>query len=152
MLEPQYIDNMEYSQELTKECIDGKEIAWGYESIEGKAPFLQPIYPKLHSKEAQTSIKALFGEWTGQHTSILKNLTYKVKLASFNIGFLLIILEMMNDFVLKNEMLLNLLPLLAYPFLLLGTILSIVRNEGNLLLYVFGFFLTLSCLSILSNI
>ncbi|MGE7924281.1 hypothetical protein ACQKND_13945 [Viridibacillus arvi] len=143
---------MEYSQDVTKECIDGKEIAWGYESIEGKAPFLQPIYPKLHSKEAQTSIKVLFGEWTGQHTSILKNLSYKVKLASFNIGFLLIILEMMNDFVLKNEMLLNLLPLLAYPFLLLGTILSIVRNEGNLLLYVLGFFLTLSCLSILSNI
>ncbi|MGE7933901.1 transglutaminase-like domain-containing protein [Viridibacillus arvi] len=152
LLEPRYIDNMEYSQDVTKECIDGKEIAWGYESIEGKAPFLQPIYPKLHSKEAQTSIKVLFGEWTGQHTSILKNLTYKVKLASFNIGFLLIILEMMNDFVLKNEMLLNLLPLLAYPFLLLGTILSIVRNEGNLLLYVLGFFLTLSCLSILSNI
>lgn len=150
-LNPKYIDNINYKQGVTKECVAGKEIAWGYESIEGKAPFLQPIYLKLHSLEKRTPIKTLFGEWSGKHIPTLKNFTYKVKLASFSIGFSVLIIEIINEAILKDETLFNVLPLFSYPLVLIGTILSIVRNEGNLLIYVLGFMLTLSFIGILAT-
>lgn len=152
LLTPQYIDNNENIQDVNKECVAGKEIAWGYESIKGKAPFLQPIYPKLHSIETPTPIKLLFGDWSGKHTSFLKNLTYKVKLASFQIGFSVLIIEIINEYIFKDEMLFNLLPLLSFPLILIGTILSILRNEGNLLIYVLGFLLTLSFIGIIGEL
>lgn len=153
LLSPQYTDSSdEILRSVNKECIAGKEIAWGYESFEGTAPFLQPIYPKLHSVVSPTPIKLLFGEWSGKHTSILKNATYKAKLSSFQIGFSVLLLEIINEYTFKNEMILTTLPLFSYSFILLGTILSIFRNEGNLLIYVLGILLTLSFIGNISEI
>ena len=146
-LTPRYTNSIENLYGVNKECIAGEKIAWGYESLKGKAPFLQPIYPKLHSVETPTPIKLLFGEWRGKHTSTLGNLTYKAKLASFQIGISIIFLEIINEYIFKAEILFNILPLFSIPLILIGTILSIIRNEGNFLIYVLGFLFTLSFLS-----
>ena len=153
LLSPQYTNSCdEILRSVDKECIAGKEIAWGYESFEGTAPFLQPIYPKLHSVVSPTPIKLLFGEWSGKHTSTLKNATYKAKLSSFQIGFSILLLEIINEYTLKNEMILNTLPLFSYSFILMGTILSVFRNEGNLIIYVLGILLTLSFIGNISEL
>lgn len=56
-MDPKYIDNLEYSQGVTKECIDGNEIAWGYESIEGKAPFYSLFIQNYIVKKIEYQLK-----------------------------------------------------------------------------------------------
>ena len=61
-------------------------------------------------------------------------------------------LEIINEYTFKNEMILNTLPLFSYSFILLGTILSVFRHEGNLLIYVLGILLTLSFIGTISEL
>lgn len=137
-LNPAYPDTNDYSDTVAKGCFANKEIAWGYESMDGKAPFLQPLYPRIHSKEKKTPYNLLFGDWKGSHLQPFKNVTYKTKVTSFNIGFLLLIMNTINEYMIQNEWLLHILPWIYTPFILLWVVLSLIRKEGNTLTYIFG--------------
>lgn len=138
LLNPAYHDAKEYPDTLIKECFANKEIAWGYESINGKAPFLQPIYSRIHSKVKKIPYKLLFGDWKGKHLQPSKNLTYKTKITSFNIGFIIVFMGLINEYMIQNEWLFNLLPLIYTSLILLGTVLSLIRKEGNTFIYILG--------------
>lgn len=137
-LEPPYDGAKDVSDHAVRNYINNQEFAWGFESIDGRAPFLQPIYPRIYSKVKKTSYKLLFGDWKGKHLEPLKNLTYITKTTSFNIGFILTFISIINDYIIENEWLLNILPLIYSPLILLGTILSIIRKEGNAFIYILG--------------
>jgi len=150
-LEPPFEDSTDYFDTVEKSCIAGKEIAWGYESIEGKAPFLQPIYPKIHSKMKKTSYKLLFGNWSGKHLGFFNHLSYKIKTTSFSIGFVILYLELINRHLIDHSTLSYVLPFFSIPLILVGTIFSLLRKEGNALIYVLGLLFALSFLNLIST-
>lgn len=150
-LEPNYEDSHSHFNTVEKACIAGKEIAWGYESVDGKAPFLQPIYPRIHSKEKKTPYKLLFGTWKGKHLEVTNDLSYKVKTTSFTIGFLVLFLEVLNEYLIYDPMFNYVLPFLSFPLILIGTILSLFRKEGNTLIYILGFIFVLSFMGLIGT-
>ncbi|MFS0781263.1 transglutaminase-like domain-containing protein [Bacillus sp. 1P06AnD] len=127
-----------------KACIDGEMIAWGYEFLDGKAPFLQPIYPRIHSPLKKTNVKLLFGSWRGKHLEWRKHLSYHIKTASFSIAFICLFIELINDYLIKNQTLSVILPSLSIPLVLLGILFSLFRREGNAAIYIMGFFFLLA--------
>ncbi|WP_217585892.1 transglutaminase-like domain-containing protein [Lentibacillus saliphilus] len=150
-LAPAYQDATDYSDLVIKNCVDHKEIAWGFESFDGKAPFLQPIYPRIHSKEKKTSYPMLFGEWKGKHLQWYKNLTYQIKTVSFNFGFALLLMEVINEYIIRDMMLSTILPLLSSPLILLATIMSLIRKEGNVLIYTLGIIYIFAFIGVLAT-
>src|SRR5690625_6873176 len=97
-------------------------MAWGYELLNGKAPFLQPIYVRIHDQISKTPYKLLFGDWKGKPLQPVENSTYKLKLISYNIAFVLIYISIFNEFFIKNEWLLKSLPLTFSFLILLGSV------------------------------
>lgn len=136
LLTPAYQDSPDYSNSVIKQCFAKREMAWGYESLNGKAPFLQPIYVRIHDQISKTPYKLLFGDWKGKPLQPMENSTYKLKLISFNIAFILIYISIFNEFFIKNEWLLKWLPVTFSFLILLGSVLSIIRKEANMIIYV----------------
>ncbi|MEK4229617.1 transglutaminase-like domain-containing protein [Solibacillus sp. FSL H8-0538] len=50
--------------------VGDRELAWGYESIDGTAPYMQPMYVKLHSKVKKLKNELVLGKWIVKESTL----------------------------------------------------------------------------------
>jgi transglutaminase-like putative cysteine protease len=61
-LAPAY-DNRAAPEQAERVNIGGKDLAWGFESLEGAAPYLQPVYVRFSDTKAPLKAKDYLGRW-----------------------------------------------------------------------------------------
>ncbi|WAA08795.1 transglutaminase-like domain-containing protein [Fervidibacillus albus] len=135
---PNYKDVVNIPPQALRNNINERAIAWGFESFDGNAPFLQPVYIKIHSKNIKVTNKLLFGNWKGKYLQWYDNLTYIIKTGSFTLGFVLIYFEIINEYFTQQQLISLILPLFSTPLILMGTFLSFIRKETNFLINILG--------------
>lgn len=124
--------------------INGELFLWGIQSLDGNAPYLQPIYVQIKGEVDKTpSIHDLFGTWIVQQQGVLGKLGHYRK-TLFLTGLLL----MICSFIFSNPPLLDLL----YKLIFVVTSISfILRKERTLLFSLITVLLFLSVFSTMKD-
>lgn len=141
-LVPEY-KNDEEAFTLNPILINGKPFCWGQQSLNGKAPYLQPIYVKYEQNDylsPSLDVSHLFGTWKIREHGI-QHFLERPK------GYLLTIaiLTMVLNFIFQNFYL-----EVTYKLMFIMYILCfILRRERIIIFSVFLYFMTLSLLSTL---
>lgn len=77
--------------------INGQSFCWGQQSLDGAAPYLQPIYIKMdHVPERDLSLTELLGSWKVKGPALLEGTSY-IKKATFFIGIISVVLSFFMD-------------------------------------------------------
>lgn len=128
----------------------GKEIAYGFQSLDGAAPYLQPIYTRFTENPAPEKITDLLGKWNIKEQSLFMNRLSYVKKYSFRVFFAAMFTGIIGD--LARIALLNELPIveIGYIAAAIGLLATILRKEANrLILVLFVLTFTFSLLLIM---
>lgn len=146
-LSPIYIDSEPPVNDMTFN-VAGKDLAWGYESLDGCAPYMQPIYPKLNKSFKSIKNKDVLGKFGTYSSSIIDKVSYKTKMNSLSIGAVFVYISIfISLFNIETSVLFDLLlgsgTLIAFGIF---SFLTILRREFNWPIFI------LSILSLLSAI
>ncbi|GAB3802714.1 transglutaminase domain-containing protein [Virgibacillus kimchii] len=149
-LEPAYKDSKASVDDMTFN-IAGKKISWGYESLKGRAPYMQPIYPKLNDTFRKIKHKDVLGKF---EVSAPHQTSYKTKINALYIGLVLAFLSMViSAYEISIPIWFDiLLGTVTYLSLGIFSVLTIIRNEYNWLVLILVTFFLLSALGFFYNI
>lgn len=147
-LEPIYID-VEINKASNRNSffnIEGKPFHWGYEAINGAAPYMQPAYIRFDEKNLQGDSKidnrSYLGEWKVKETGF-RRVTFLLKrLSVFLAGFCFILGLLIDN---------PILDITTSVALVLVAVSFTLRGERPLLFGVLTVFLLLSFMSVLNG-
>lgn len=147
-LYPAYNDRIPVKDNTVYIVGNGK-LAWGYESIYGAAPYMQPIYPRLNDTYETIKTKDLLGTFHIKANNPIDYYSYQVKIFSFILAVFFIYLELIiNFFHISIPIEMNMF-IRGGTTLLLGifSVLTFIRREFNfpiLILCILFVFSTIS--------
>ncbi len=146
-LEPAYEEQEDERLQTSFFSIDGKPFNWGYQILEGAAPYMQPAYPKfneknLEDKTEKTDVRSYLGEWQAKETGI-RRVAFLLKKICIPIVLITVILGLLMD-----QKMLDVVQNLAL-FLAAGSF--VARGERPLLYGVFMVLFLLGLLSVISG-
>lgn len=126
--------------------IEGRPFHWGFEAINGSAPYMQPSYVRFDERNLQEGTKidnrSYLGEWKIKETG-LRRVSFLLKRISIIVAVLGFILGLFLD----NRI----LDITASFALVLVAVSFIIRKERPLLFGVLTVFLLLSFMSVLNG-
>lgn len=147
-LEPAYNDLTPVKDD-TVYLIGNDKIAWGYESIDGAAPYMQPIYPRLNNTYGTIKTKDLLGSFQIKANNRIDYYSYKVKIASFFLVAFFVYLNFMINFFNINIPIINMILDGGIALLLaIFSILTFIRKEFNFLILILCVLFMFSTVSI----
>ncbi|ELK45662.1 transglutaminase-like domain-containing protein [Halobacillus sp. BAB-2008] len=124
--------------------IGDTRLAWGFDSIQNKAPYMQPIYPRLNEEYTKISNRDLLGNVTIKPAKAVDRTTLLMKKYSFVIGVLLVYATILMDWFSVAVPASYAASALSTISLGIFALLTIIRKEYNLpilvlcLLFVFS--------------
>lgn len=97
-LDPPYpeIESAEKAPESAVFPVGSGKLAWGFESLAGAAPYMQPIYPRLNDTYEKVRTKDLLGTFRVNSNNALDRYSYQLKIASFSLAIVFIYLEILT--------------------------------------------------------
>lgn len=146
-LEPAYVGIEDERLQTSFFSIDGKPFYWGYQTLDGAAPYMQPAYPRFNEKNLlekreKTDEKSYLGEWQAKETGF-RRFAFLLKRLSIPIVLITVLLGLLMD-----QKMIDVVQGLAL-FLAAGSFLA--RGERPLLYGVFMVLFLLGFLSVISG-
>lgn len=133
-LTPDYQDMIR--EEQKELFVFGREIEFGYQSLDGTAPYMQPIYPHFNDELKSAKVEDLLGMWTiYEKEPTLKSLGL-VKKWAFIAFVIMMFISAINAFA--NIDFIASLPVIeiGYGAAFVGLVAVILRREANWLIYL----------------
>lgn len=147
-LEPAYAELENESLQNSFFSIEGKSFYWGYQALDGAAPYMQPAYPRFSEKNLMDPTKKMdersyLGEWKVKETGI-RRVAFLLKWICIQIVLITVILGLF-----MNQKMLDIAQNLAL-FLAAGSFLA--RGERPILYGLFTVLFLLGLLSVISGL
>jgi transglutaminase-like putative cysteine protease len=133
-LDPAYQDNR---RNQPKDLfVFGKELDYGFESLEGNAPYLQPIYTRFQKDVEPKKMVDLLGTWAIKETDKTKHALSILKQYMYYVFFIAMFASAFGR--LANIGFLERLPLseIGYGAAMAGLLAAILRKEANWAVYL----------------
>lgn len=147
-LSPFYTDANPPVKDMTS-LVAGETFSRGYESLDGSAPYIQPIYPKLNQSYASIKNKDVLGKFEIYSAILIDKLSYQTKMNALSLGAVLVYLSiLLSLFNIETTEWFNLV-LGAGTTLAFGvfSLLTLLRREFNWAILVLSILLSLSAFS-----
>lgn len=109
----------------------GREIEFGYQSLEGTAPYLQPIYPRFNGDMKPAKVEDMLGMWNIQEKDAKSRSLALVKRWAFTVFVVMMFASALNAFA--NIDFISRLPVIeiGYGAAFIGLSAMILRKEAN---------------------
>lgn len=136
-LTPPYQDMIREEQKAL--FVFGREIEFGYQSLEGTAPYMQPIYPHFNDEMKSAKVEDLLGMWNiYERDPTLKSLGL-IKKSAFIVFVIMMFISAINAFA--NLDFISRLPVIeiGYGAAFIGLMAMILRREANWLIFLLTF-------------
>ncbi|MEB9457373.1 transglutaminase-like domain-containing protein [Bacillus anthracis] len=144
-LAPVYNDTESTTNDMVF-TIAEENFAWGYHSISGKAPYMQPIYPQLNKTYKKIKNKDVLGTFNNKVSNIIDELTFRMKINSILIAAVLIYFLTISDiFNVDVHYIVEMVVKGIYNVLLgIFGVLSLIRKEYNIPILILSLLFSLS--------
>ncbi|MDQ0176291.1 transglutaminase-like domain-containing protein [Bacillus chungangensis] len=133
------VDDMTFS-------VGDKNLSWGYQSLDGKAPYMQPIYPQLNQTYKKIKIQDVVGSFNNNPNNIVDHYSLRMKINSFLIAAVLVYFSIITSlFNVEVHHVVEMLVQGAYSVLLgIFGVLSLIRREYNAPILILSLLFSLS--------
>ncbi|MGI2327247.1 transglutaminase-like domain-containing protein [Planococcus sp. YIM B11945] len=134
---PLFPDYHDVLREQPKELfVFGKEIEYGFQSLEGTAPYMQPIYSRFTKDIEPGGMTDLLGRWNIKETDKTRKFLSGIKQYMYYVFFVAMFASAIG--ALTNAGFLERLPLIeiGYGAAMLGLLAAILRKEANWAVYL----------------
>lgn len=113
--------------------VGAKDLAWGFESMDGAAPYMQPIYPRLNESYAAVKTKDLLGTYKITPKNKIDYYSYLIKIQSFFLAALLIYFSLIATYMQLEPPIWIMNTIESVTAILLGifSLLTFIRKEYN---------------------
>jgi Transglutaminase-like superfamily len=150
-MHPAYRDEHPASDDMVFP-VAGEPFAWGFKSMEGRAPYMQPIYPQLHPAFEKIKAKNVLGHTKVNPSNRLDHYSMRIKIYSFSIGAILVYISLMLNIWNVDTHITFEKWLEGGTSLLFGIfgVLTLARREFNIPILVLSLLFSFSILSFLT--
>ena len=149
-LTPLYIEQ-DFPDNFQTVVVGDRALAWGYESMDGTALYMQPMYVKFHAQVKKLKKELVLGKWTVKESPI-RQLFLTIKNSSLPLAILLMAGSYTLTYFLDEYPLINWINLVSAIFFLLYITISIFRKERNLYIYIMAVLFALAFLGSMSTL
>ncbi|QKS73006.1 transglutaminase domain-containing protein [Paenalkalicoccus suaedae] len=152
-LTPAYIDREDPTASMTFP-VGGEEFPWGQESLDGKAPYMQPIYPRLNGELTKIKQRDVLGSFRVKSNQLIDYVTSQTKIFAFTIAAALIYLSIgLNLFnIALPSMFETVLSGATVVALGIFSLLTLIRREFNVPLLILCVLFAFSMLSFIMGL
>lgn len=151
LLEPVYKNNKDYDEGFPLYKVGDRMLAWGQESIDGTAPYMQPMYVRLNSSVKKLENEAVLGKWKVTEPMV-SQVFLSLKNISLLMGIILMLIPIAVTSFFGSFPITLWFNLLSTVFFLLFVTISIFRRERNIFVIVLGVLFVFSFIGTISEI
>jgi Transglutaminase-like superfamily len=137
LLYPSYMNNTNYDKDYPLYKIGNRMLAWGHESIDGTAPYMQPMYVKLNEKVKKLKNESVLGEWKVTEPPA-SQVVLSIKQLSLRIAILLIVISTLVTSFFDASLIFSWLSLVSGVLFVVYISISVFRREWNMYVLLLG--------------
>lgn len=141
-----FYDDIESPVDDVTFSVGDKNLSWGYQSLDGKAPYMQPIYPQLNQIYKKIKKQDILGSFNNNPNNIVDHYSLRMKINSFLIAAVLVYFSIISSlFNVELHHVVEMFIQGAYSVLLgIFGVLSLIRREYNAPILILSLLFSLS--------
>ncbi|MGD6991084.1 transglutaminase-like domain-containing protein [Sutcliffiella horikoshii] len=151
LLIPVYKNNKDYDNSFPLFKVGDRMLAWGQESIDGTAPYMQPMYVRLNCSMKKLENEAVLGKWKVTEPMV-SQIFLSLKNISLTMGLILMLIPIIVTNFFGTFPITLWFNLISTVFFLLFVTISIFRREKNIFVIVLGVLFVFSFMGTISEI
>jgi transglutaminase-like putative cysteine protease len=151
LLQPSYINNENYDKTYPLYKMGDQMLAWGYESMDGSAPYLQPMYVKFNEQVNKLNVNSLLGKWIVTEPPA-SQFILSVKQFSLKLAIPLLIISTLVTSFFDASPIFSWLSLIAGMLFVVYIVISVFRREWNIYVLLIGILISFTVLGTLPEL